>query len=268
VLTLSDGKQVELDSTTSLALTDRGSHLSLADNRLSYRGGHSTSGSTPAGTPTAGENFNSLSTPRGGQYQLLLSDGTRVWLNAASTIRYPVTFTGDNRTVELKGEGYFEVTQNKSKPFFVRTGNMRVEVLGTHFNVMAYADEPSVNTTLLEGSVRLQAGEQAGLLRPGQQGRLSANDDDLHIGWCDTSKAIAWKDGLFRFKGDDIKTIMRQLKRWYDVDVEYAGAISSKKYSGTISKYVDAFEVFRILDLAGISFKQHGKTITVTQNPI
>lgn len=266
ILTLSNGKQVDLDSSATLALTDQGNQLSLAGNRLSYSKTGTAAGAVDR-SATGNTGYNSLSTPKGGQYQLTLSDGTRVWLNAASSIRYPVAFTGNDRTVELKGEGYFEVAADKDKPFFVKTGKMQVQVLGTHFNVMAYDDEPAVSTTLLEGAVRLNSDEGSALLAPGQQGRLRTDKAGFQVAICDTAKVMAWKDGLFRFKGDDLRTIMRQLTRWYDVNVSFAGPVSSKKYSGTISKYVDAAEVFKILGLAGINFKQEGKTIIVTQSP-
>lgn len=252
ILTLADGSNIALDSNGNRTFEQQGSSI------VTQNGGHLKYSSAQNVNRSA---YNILTTPRGGQYHLTLEDGTKVWLNATSSIRYPVNFSGANRTVELEGEAYFEVAQDKRKPFIVKVNEMSVEVLGTHFNIMAYADEHSVSTTLLEGSVKVIGNGSSRVLKPGQQSMYNA--DALYIEPADTEKVMAWKNGMFLFKGDDIKTIMRQIGRWYDVEVSFAGNISSKLYRGSISKYVTAPEVLRILELAGIQFKIDGKKITV-----
>jgi len=204
-----------------------------------------------------------MTTPKGGQYHITLSDNTEVWLNASSSIRFPASFAGSTRNVEITGEVYFGVAKNPAKPFLVAVNDMTVEVLGTHFNIMAYADEASVNTTLLEGAVKVWSKDASGVLHPGEQSVFNRSQHSISIGKADTEKAIAWKNGLLLFKRDDIKTIMRQLSRWYDVDINFIGAAPTRLYSGSISKYVNVSEVLKILELGGIKFKTEGNRITV-----
>jgi ferric-dicitrate binding protein FerR (iron transport regulator) len=194
--------------------------------------------------------MNTIQTPRGGQYRVILPDGTKVWLNAASSLTYPTAFTGVGREVQLKGEAYFEVADKKDKPFKVMVGNMQVNVLGTHFNVMAYEDENVIKTTLLEGAVTVTNGGASHLLKPGQEGRLDRSSDAFRLLNVDPEEAVAWKNGVFQFGGAPIETVMREIVRWYDVDVEYQGR-TNEHFRGSISRSVNASEVFKMLELTG-----------------
>jgi len=259
VLTLGNGTTVVLDSQGNGTLAKQGNSI------ITKSGGHLLYGAEKTGV---GETtYNILVTPKGGQYHLTLADGTVVWLNALSSIRFPVSFNGAVREVQIAGEVYFEVAKNASKPFHVKVNDMTLEVLGTHFNVMAYGDEATINTTLLEGSVKVSRGKDTELLKPGQQSVYHKTAGSISVKKADTEKALAWKNGKFMFKGDDIRTIMRQISRWYDVKVSYPGQLPSRSYSGTISKYVDASEVLKILELVGIKFKIEGANIIVFNEP-
>jgi len=223
ILTLSNGSKVTLnDSKNGLLATQAGALILKKDSLLSYK---STAGKTDAVT------YNTINTPNGGQYQLVLADGTRVWLNAASSLKFPTEFNGNNRTVELTGEAYFEVAKDKHKPFNVKTANQTVQVLGTHFNVNSYTDEAVVKTTLLEGSVKVYSATASVLISPGQQALLS-NNQLLVNKDPDVNEVIAWKNGMFQFNEADIQTIMRQIARWYDIDVEFKGKIPDYTYHG------------------------------------
>ncbi|WP_316818604.1 FecR domain-containing protein [Pedobacter nyackensis] len=208
--------------------------------------------------------FNTIETPRAGQYQIKLPDGTQVWLNASSSLRYPAVFTGHERTVELKGEGYFEVAKDPDRPFKVKSGMQELQVLGTHFNVNAYADEAIIKTTLLEGSVRIN-GTVAGkdiVLKPGQQSLMSYNG--LKIGAADIEESVAWKNGYFKFNDENIERILKKVSRWYDVDIQYEGKMTDKIFNGKVSRYSNVSEVLHILQLTGaIEFKIEGRRIIV-----
>jgi transmembrane sensor len=208
--------------------------------------------------------INTLTTPRGGQFQADLPDGTKVWLNAASSITYPVVFPGKERVVELTGEAYFEVAKNTSRPFLVKTSTQTVQVLGTHFNVNSYQDEQSVKTTLLEGSIKVtgNGGKNAFQLKPMQQS-VNSNEKITVISDADVDEAVAWKNGKFLFRNADLQTVMRQLERWYDVEVEFRGAIAPKHYHGRISRDVPVSQVFEILKTSGVNFIINGRTIIV-----
>lgn len=211
--------------------------------------------------------YNTVITPNGGQYEVTLSDGTKVWLNSASSLQYPSNFTGKARKVILKGEGYFEVSHDASKPFIVSSAKQEVEVLGTHFNINAYGDEQLVKTTLLEGSVKV-AGTISGkttdqlYLKPNQQSVLSQNDISVKV--VDAASAIDWKNGYFIFKKEDIRSIMRKYARWYDIDVAYEGNIDQLKYSGKISRSKNLKEALQVLLLTGdLKIKVEERRITV-----
>lgn len=257
VLKLSNGDEIILDSAGKGTLAQQGQAkvVKLGNGQLSYK----LSGNTSAATV-----YNTITTPRGGQYQLTLADGTKVWLNASSSLRYPVAFSGKERRVELTGEGYFEVAKNVLMPFHVQSNSMDVEVLGTHFNINSYADEPAIRTTLLEGSVRIAKGGQRNTLKPGQQASVINGEmkvlDDVNI-----EEAIAWKNGMFQFKGADIETVLRQAARWYDFQFEYKGGIS-ERFSGQISRSANAEQLLKILELTGkVKFEIHGKNVVVKQ---
>jgi ferric-dicitrate binding protein FerR (iron transport regulator) len=216
--------------------------------------------------------YNTLSTPRGGQYQLTLPDGSQVWLNAASSIRYPIAFAGGERHVDITGEVYFEVMKNASQPFKVSiNGRAEVEVLGTHFNINAYEDESSINTTLLEGSVQISSTgstpsrEARVPLKPGQQAQYKNAGSIQIIDHADTEQAIAWKNGRFAFNNSDLKTIMRQIARWYDVDVVYEGSGSPRYFTADLSRNRNLSVLLQILEQSKLHFNIDGKRLTVIQ---
>jgi transmembrane sensor len=256
VLTLANGASVLLDSTGDGNLAQQGNMLVMKNGgRIDYL--------KKKGTEITETVYNKIETPRGHQFQLTLTDGTRVWLNAASSIRFPVAFIGNERKVEITGEVYFEVAKDKSKPFIVEANNSSIEVLGTHFNVNAYNDESSVNTTLLEGLVKVVKGNAVSMLSPGQQAQVSQNGDIRKVNAVNVSEVVAWKDNLFYFNNTDIKKLMRQLERWYDVDVVFKGDIpTSLTFNGTISRGVNLSAVLKMLEYAGeIKFSIEGKQI-------
>lgn len=197
--------------------------------------------------------LNTVSTPRGGQFQILLPDGTRVWLNASSSLTFPTLFDEKERKVSLSGEGYFEVSTHQRDghriPFIVETASQRIEVLGTQFNVNDYADEGTCNTTLLEGSVRIVTATRSLMLEPGQQSKVG--DDTIAVTTVDVESAVDWKNGDFLFADDDLKSIMLKVARWYDVDVVYEKNMPTEGYSGQISRQKNLSEVLHILELSG-----------------
>lgn len=220
--------------------------------------------------------FNTIETPKGGQYQINLPDGTRVWLNAASSLRYPTKFSSNTRSVTLQGEGYFEVAKmsdSKARriPFIVKTANQEVEVLGTHFNINSYDDENEVKTTLLEGSVRVSlVGNTAAavkngpskLLKPGEQSQLG--NQAIQVKTVDTETVMAWKNGDFVFKGEDLKSIMKKVARWYDVEVVYQGDFDHLKFAGYLSRSKNISSVLGIMESTGkVHFSVEGRKVTV-----
>jgi transmembrane sensor len=256
LLTMADGRTVVLDSLQSETLTDAGyTNIRKQGAMLIYN------------SPTANEQnsitYNTLSTPRGGQYKVVLSDGTEVWLNAASSLRFPTAFTGNFREVELTGEAYFEVAKNKTKPFHVMVNGMRVNVLGTHFNVNAYTEEQAIKTSLLEGSVEVINGSFNNRIKPGEQAIVTSKNDVINIRTADMDAVVAWKNGLFEFEGADIATIMRQVARWYDVEIIYTGKVPLRRFEGKISRNAQLSEVLQILELSNIKFRVEGKKIIV-----
>jgi len=208
--------------------------------------------------------YNTINIPRGGQYQLVLSDGTKVWLNSASSLKYPAAFSGHQRNVELTGEAYFEVAKDRTKPFTVSVNGMNVQVLGTHFNINAYSDEKAIKTTLLEGSVKLSGNGKQALLKPGQEGSFNNQQRAFNISQVDVDDAVAWKNGFFAFDNEDIQTIMKRISRWYDVDVVFPEKFKRKNFGGTVSRFSDVAEVLHSLELTGsVHFKTEGRRITV-----
>lgn len=237
ILTFSNGKTIVLDTARNGQLTEgvtkNDGSVAISGNSVEYA---------------------TLTTPRGKQQQLVLHDGTKVWLNAASSIRFPSSFTGDRREVEITGEAYFEVAENKTKPFIVHAGQSKVEVLGTHFNVMAYGNENSLQTTLLEGSVKFRHGDKTVLLKPGQQSQFTSNKEIVLIRDADVETAVAWKNGKQAFSKSDIRSIMRQIERWYDIDVEYKGEVPKRTFSGDISRSANLSELLKLLEASDIHF--------------
>lgn len=256
MLTIADGNVIVLDSMQNGLLSQQG-------NTDIKKQGASLVYHTAAPVATEEAVFNTLSTPRGGQYQLTLPDGSRVWLNAASSLHFPVAFTGSVRDVELTGEAYFEIAENKEKPFRVKVGGMRVEVLGTHFNVKAYKEEDAIRTSLLEGKVKVVKGGLTDMLQPGQQAILHTASGGYKKINVNMDGVVAWKNGLFQFDGDDITGIMRQIDRWYDVEVVYPDKVPVRRFEGKISRNAQLTDVLHILELSGVKFKVEGKKITV-----
>lgn len=252
ILTLADNSTIILDNAANGILANQSNtRISKTESgKLIY---------APEGSP--GKNlpvvYNTISTPRGGQFQIKLPDGTQVWLNAESSLRFPAFFTGDYRSVELVGEAYFEVAKNAEMPFKVQlANNTEVEVLGTHFNIMAYRDESSTQTTLLEGSVKIHQGKNNRVIIPGQQAISGRDTESINIKHVDVEGVTAWKNGYFAFKNEDIRSIMRKISRWYNVDVEYQNNISNKVFAGTVSRFETVSEVLEMLELTGsIHFK-------------
>jgi ferric-dicitrate binding protein FerR (iron transport regulator) len=259
VLTLANGSTIILDSAQNGTLSSQGNIkiIKLDDGQLAYDKS-AVSGNTEL-------LYNTISTPKGGQYQLTLSDGSKVWLNAASSLKFPAGFSGKERKVELTGEGYFEVAHNAAKPFIVTKNNVEIKVLGTHFNVNAYDDENSMKVTLLEGSVKVSKGDESIVISPGQQAGINNLEKKLIVKKdVDLDEVIAWKNGLFQFDQANIKTIMRQIARWYDVDVVFEGKIPEVLFGGKISRDVNVSQVLKVLQEGGIHFRVEGKKIIVT----
>ncbi|MDB5156001.1 MAG: anti-FecI sigma factor, FecR [Mucilaginibacter sp.] len=257
-LTLANGKTILLTGARNgqLALQGTATIKKTADGKVVYK----TDGSANAETNVA---YNTMTTPNGGQYQLTLADGTKVWLNATSSIRYPTAFTGKIREVTITGEAYFEVTHNNEHPFRVIANGQVIEDLGTEFNVNAYDDEPVVKTTLIKGSVRVVKGSSNALLKPGQAAITKIQRGDIQVENVDTDEAAAWKNGQTLFNDEDIKMIMRQVARWYNVNIVYEGEIPTRHFEGGISRKSDLSSVLRILELNNIHFTVTNHTIVV-----
>ena len=280
-LTLADGTLVVLDETKDGEIADiSGIRISKnKDDQIVYEISDANPSSKGAATK-----YNQISTPRGGQYQIILPDGTKVWLNAASSLKYPVQFTGKSRIVELTGEAYFEVNSQllkngKKLPFIVKSLSQTIEVLGTHFNVNSYDDEDAIKTTLLEGIVRVFANSNQNkelenlneidqnkgiILNPNQQSVLKRGR--INVVKVDAEESVAWKKGYFSFKNADLSNVMRQLSRWYDVDVFYEGEIPSGTYSGKVYRNMNISKVFEILAYTELNFRVEGKKIIIFSN--
>ena len=268
VLTLANGSSIILDSAQNgtLGVQANTRVLKIANGFLAYESGHKGAGGRQ---PV----YNSIATPRGGQYQVMLPDGTKVWLNASTILRFPTGFIGKERRVELTGEAYFEVTKNASMPFKVSilpaagTGEKEtreVEVLGTSFNVMAYKEEGIMRTTLLDGSVKIKDEKTENVLEPGQQAQSTLSAPGIKVvSDVDVDAVVAWKNGYFNFNKEDIRTVMRQLSRWYDVDVSFSGNVHDRLFWGGIQRNLPLSVVFRILEKSGVQFSIDGKKVVV-----
>lgn len=258
VLTLGDGSSIMLDSAKNGNLASQGntSVTKSGTGELVYKTSDEISRAVV---------FNTVTTPKGGQYHIVLPDGSKVWLNAASSLKFPTSFTGKERRVEITGEVYFEVAHNAAMPFIVKANETEVAVLGTHFNVNAYADEKSMKTTLLEGSVKVTRKGKSALLLPGQQADIFNSNNNIHVlNDVDTEKEMAWKNGYFQFDDENLESIMRQVSRWYDVEVNYEGNPGKEHFTGKLPRNANVSKVFKILSLSGIRFRIEGKTIIVT----
>ena len=261
VLTLGDGRRIVLDSAEKGNLASQGkTNIVKTDaGKLAY---------SPGGDATT-VLYNTLSTPAGGQYQVTLADGTKVWLNALSKLQFPNAFTGKDRTVDLTGEAYFEIAKDKSRPFMVRVNGVQVQVLGTSFNVNAYSDESGISTTLLEGAVRLVKGELSAALKPGQQGvtgvtgaqAIAVSGFSVHN--ADIDQVMAWKNGFFSWDAADVHTVMRQISRWYGVEVRYEGTPTTALFGGEIGRDLTLTQVLEGLSKSKVHFQLDGKILTV-----
>ncbi|GAB3699005.1 DUF4974 domain-containing protein [Spirosoma flavus] len=276
VLTLADASKIILDDVADGQIARQADVVitKTADGQLLYGGG---SAGVSSKVSPAQPSYNTITTPRGGKFRIILPDGSKVWLNAASSLKYPTKFTGNERIVSLTGEAYFEITPQKnarkqSMPFRVHSASQVVDVLGTHFNINSYSDESSVKTTLLEGKVKVtkttpDRAENATeiILKPGEQAQLSVDKKRKFnlVTKVDLEETIAWKNGQFQFKDTDLPTVMRQIARWYDVEVDFQGKLPDTKFRGKISRDVPLSQIFQILQLSGINFKIEGRKITV-----
>jgi transmembrane sensor len=254
-LTLANGK--------TITLSDAKKGVVINEGKLSYNDGS-----------TVGQDLSTLrstevmaSTPRGGQYQLILSDGTKIWLNAASSIKFPASFAGANqRKVVLKGEAYFEVVKDKGHPFIVESLGQIVEVLGTHFNVSANSDDQVIKTTLIEGSVKVVQSKtnNTTVLKPNQQSVITEGVDKIKVNTVDPESALAWKNGYFMFDDEDLESIMRKIAKWYDVKIIYEQKPVGLSFIGTVSRSRNVSEVLHALERTGkIKFRIEDKKITV-----
>ncbi|WPU91610.1 FecR domain-containing protein [Mucilaginibacter sabulilitoris] len=258
MLTLASGQRIMLTGAQNGRLASDNNVVidKTADGQLRYQGGSANSEKV---------NYNTMTTPRGGQYNVILADGTKVFLNAESSITFPTDFKGNDRTVRLEGEAYFEVAHNPLKPFRVISNHQTIEVLGTHFNVHSYPDERLIKTTLLEGSVKIISGAKTTMLKPGQQAQLDASSTQLgiNISEVNTEEAVAWKNGLFEFNNSSIEDVMQSAARWYDLDVSYADHPSDIKITGSMSRNVNLSGLINLLEFEGAKFRINGKSVKV-----
>lgn len=251
MLTLADGSTVTLDSNGNQQLQQGNTAISQHGGQLQYH----------AGANPGNASFNTLSTPRGGQFRLTLPDGSRVWLNAASSLTYPTAFAGSERKVEVLGEAYFEIAANAQQPFIVKVrGKQEIKVLGTSFNINAYADEPYISTTLTQGAILVNNTK----LAPGQQAQSSPANLLKIVDHVNTEQVTAWKNGLFNFSDANLYTVMRQLERWYDITVEFKGELPDKEFRGKMQRSLTLQQVLEGLGEMGVHFTLKGRILTVT----
>lgn len=261
-LTLADGKQIVLDQLQNGQIAvQMGSTISKThEGQLYY------APTTGHGNPAQGaSNWNTIAVPKGGRYNVTLSDGTRVYLNSASTLSYPTSFYGKTRNIKLVGEGYFEVAKNTNKPFIVNVnGKQNIQVLGTHFNVEAYQDEQQIRTTLLEGSVKITYGTKETLLKPDQMALTDMTNSTLTLNPADTEEVMAWKDNMFIFSNENIVSIMRRLSRWYDIDVVFIGNNKNVNFGGNYSREKTLANLLKNIELTEkVKFEIQGRRVTV-----
>jgi transmembrane sensor len=269
ILILANGSHIVLDSLNNgVVANQNGVQLKLNNHQLAYN---------PTGKTVSDISYNLISTPKGRQFSIVLPDGTKVWLNSASSLRFPTEFIGTERKVELKGEAYFEVAKNAKMPFKLNVNNKaEIEVLGTHFNVNAYENEKKLTTTLLEGSVHmyqiakgvdLPLPARGVVLKPGQQAFVTDSQQMQSVitvvSDADVNKAMAWRNGLFNFEGATIEDVMKQLERWYDVTVKYEGAVPEREFQGKLPRNLKLSQVLKILDEMDIKVTLEGRVLIV-----
>ncbi len=250
VLTLGDGSKISLDSAAQGVIANQGgTQVTMGKGAVTYNSSQSTAVS-----------FNTLHTPRGRVFHITLPDGSDVWLNAASSLRYPTSFESVDRTVELSGEAYFNISPQAEKPFRVKAAGQEITVLGTGFNVRAYNDDAQTATTLLHGKVAVNGA----VLQPGQQARTQ-KDGPVKISRTDTSQVMAWKNGMFNFENVGIDEVMKQLERWYDIDVVYENGIPAMQFGGKIERSLSLMHITRILEISNVHCRLEGRKLIVTQ---
>lgn len=260
ILTLVDGSKVVLDSMgNGLVTTQKGTKVSLVNGRLVYDAANAEAAASLA---TA---YNTMSTVKGRQFNLVLPDGSKVWLNAASSITYPIVFAGNERKVKITGEAYFEVAKDARKPFLVQVNEeTQVEVLGTHFNINSYENEGSVNTTLMEGSVKVKSNGANIVLKPGQQAQSVKQQATKLVQEVDVDKVMAWKNGYFNFTDASLQEVMRQLERWYDIEVVYEQHIPTLEFFGKMGKDLPLAAVLNGLEKSNVNFRMEaGRKLVV-----
>nr|WP_068887582.1 FecR family protein [Pedobacter panaciterrae] len=261
ILTLANGNEIELNDSKVQGLEVQGSValVKTAGDELSYIK------HTDYQVQTGKSVSNTITTPRGGQYRIVLSDGTKVFLNAGSSLLFPVSFDARERRVVLKGEAYFEVVHNDLLPFRIVTARQVIEDIGTAFNVKAYEDEPILKTTLVEGAVKVSTARHQAILNPGQQAEVDAGDPSysIKVAKANINESVAWKNGLFEFDKADLKQVMSAASRWYDFKVIYEHTISNLKISGRISRSIDFSSLISLLEFEGARFDIKGRVVTV-----
>ncbi|PTS99428.1 hypothetical protein DBR11_12390 [Pedobacter sp. HMWF019] len=263
VLKLADGSNIILDNAANGNLATRSGirMTKTKDGQLVF----SANAASDQNIVPSNGHTNTITTPRGGQYQVELPDGTVVWLNAASSLQFPESFQdGQQRRVTLTGEAYFQVARDTKRPFIVHTDEQDVKVLGTHFNINSYKEENAVKTTLLEGSVEISFSKHTLILKPGEQAIRRGENIQIHA--VDTEDAIAWKNGKLKFSNENIHELMHRIARWYDVEVVYEGNMTNKDFSGSVSRYENVSKILDVLESTNtVHFKVEGRRITVMQ---
>ena len=256
VLTTASGNQIILDNTTNGIVSKEGNTEAIKQtNQLVYN-------ESSKALPEV-ETYNTLRTPKGRKFQLILADGTKVWLDAASSLTYPIAFTGMQRKVKATGQVYFEVAKDPAKPFIVEAAGTSVQVLGTHFNVNAYEDETTMKTTLLEGMIKITRNNNSSMLKPGQQAVINVSEPgSIKVNNAvDLDAVMAWKNGLFQFTNADLTTVLRQLSRWYDMDIVYEGKMPKREFEGKIGRDLNLSQVLKLLEKVQVRFRIEGNKL-------
>ncbi|WP_160714029.1 FecR domain-containing protein [Chitinophaga solisilvae] len=253
MLTLADGSVVTLDSSGHQIIQQGQTKVQQVNGQLQYDAVHKE----------AAIGYNVLAVPRGGQFNVVLPDGSHIWLNSASSLKYPTAFSGNIRQVELQGQGYFEISPDSRQPFVVKVNDMEVQVLGTHFDIMAYNDENETRTTLIQGAVKVKQGRAEKVLKPGQQVAVDNSTGAFSVVDADIQEVTAWKTGFFEFDNTDMNTIVRQLSRWYDIEIDNRAATSGRRFGGRISRNLPLSDILHMLESNGATFKLEGRKLTV-----
>lgn len=253
-LTLADGSVVTLDSAGNQIIRQGDVTVQQHNGQLLYP--------VTAG-PSSIIRYNLLAVPRGGQFNVVLPDGSQVWLNAASSMRYPTSFAASHRTVEIQGQAYFDIKPVAGQPFIVKVNNMEIQVLGTSFDVMAYADEPVTRTTLIQGAVKVKSGAGESYLHPGQAAAVSNTSGNITVQPADLREATAWRAGFFDFENASLASVLKQLSRWYDVEADFSALPDGNRFGGYISRNLPLPEVLPMLETDKVKLRLEGRTIKV-----